>query len=89
MTAPTLFGEAMRPEPVAEGWIAELGLFTFTVIAMLGGGYRGSVQYGSRFQALEQPASPQAAAAECEAWLMRTMLETAGAMGFCLRRVEP
>ena len=96
MTAPILFGKPMRPDVMEEGWRAEFGLFTVVVAPMLGGGFRAVVKHGSsRARALSQlaangwHANAQAAATECEAWLMRTMLETAGAMGFCLRRVEP
>jgi hypothetical protein len=85
---PTLFGKPMQPEPTSECWTAQFGLVTARVGEMLGGGFRGSMHYGSRFEALNPHGSRQGAAAECEAWLMRTILETAGAMGFELRRVE-
>jgi hypothetical protein len=88
MIAPTIFGRPMLPDTVMEGWVAGLGVFTARVTEMLGGGFRGSMHYGSRFRALRPHGSAQAAAAECESWLMQTMLETAGAMGFELKRLE-
>ena len=88
MTAPTLFGKTMLPDPVAEGWTAQVGLYAVAVINMLGGGFRGSIQYGSRFEVLKPHNKPELAAAECEAWLMRTMLTTATEMGFELQRTQ-
>jgi hypothetical protein len=99
MTAPTIFGHSMRPAPTIEGWTLKFGIFQVDVtelLAHVGRAFGGRIRFGQSVilgdavsRLTEWPhRNPQAAAAECEAWLMRTMLETAGAMGFELRRVE-
>jgi hypothetical protein len=90
MTAPTLFGKPMQPDPTIEGWTLEFGVFQVDVtelLAHVGRAFGGRIRFGQSV-ILGPHRNPQAAAAECEAWLMRTMLETAGAMGFSLRRDE-